>query len=299
MGDNVMQQLFLGIDGGGSTCKVRITDDQGASLGEGHAGPANTRLGVAYAFAQIQAATLEALRSAGLSERLLCELHAGAGLAGLNLGIDRDAVAAHLHPFATLKVETDAYVACLGAFGGNDGAVLILGTGSCGCAIIDGSPVTIGGWGFQAGDGASGAIVGREALRQALLVHEGVLPASPLGARVMAGFDGRPETLVIWTDTAKPVDYGKFAPLVAELADGGDELAGTLMRAAGADATALARALLRRGAKRIALTGGFAAALRPWLAPDVREFLVEPLGDGMDGAAFLARRDHAATGEAG
>jgi glucosamine kinase len=285
-----MQHLFLGIDGGGSTCKARIVDSSGASLGEGRAGPANTRLGVTRAFAQIETATRQAMRTAGLADDRLSELHAGAGLAGLNLGVDRRAVASHPHPFATLTVETDVYVACLGAFQGRDGAVLVFGTGSCGCAIIDGNAVSVGGWGFQVGDHASGASVGREALRLALLVHDGVLPASALGERVLARFDGKPETLVTWADTAKPMDYGKFAPLVVELAQGGDHLAIALLNAAGEDASALARALLRRGASRVALAGGFAAALRPWLAQDVRETLVEPLGDGMDGAVLLARR---------
>jgi len=294
----VTQQLFLGIDGGGSTCKARVADIRGASLGEGYAGPANTRLGVAHAFAQVETAAREALRSAGLGEGRLSELHAAAGLAGLNLGVDCEAVAAHSHPFATLSVETDVYVACLGAFQGDDGAVLVLGTGSAGCAIIDGDPVSVGGWGFQVGDHASGANVGRQALRLALLVHEGVLPASSLGDRVMARFDGRPETLATWADTAKPKDYGRFAPLVVELAGEGDELAESLLRAAGADASTLARALLHRGAGRIALAGGFAAALRPWLEPDVRDSLVDPLGDGMDGAVLLARRAYTANGRA-
>ncbi len=43
-------RLFLGIDGGGSTTRARIRDDDGNLLGEGKAGPGNARLGdLAYA----------------------------------------------------------------------------------------------------------------------------------------------------------------------------------------------------------------------------------------------------------
>ena len=68
-------------------------------------------------------------------------------------------------------------------------------------------------------------------MRQALLVHDGVLPPSPLGDRILARFDARPEALVTWADDARPVDFGKFAPLVVELAEGGDELASALFAA--------------------------------------------------------------------
>jgi glucosamine kinase len=49
-------------------------------------------------------------------------------------------------------VDTDAYVAWYGAFEGGDGAILILGTGSCGLAVCGGQRLTIGGWGADIGD---------------------------------------------------------------------------------------------------------------------------------------------------
>ncbi len=165
----VNQPLFLGIDGGGTICSARIMDADGRVLGEGRAGSANTRLGIERAFGEITAATVRALAEAGRDESHLSRLHAGAGLAGLTLESDMEEVARYPHPFASLTASTDAYVACLGAHGGQNGGILVLGTGSCGCAITDEGTVTVGGWGFNLSDHGSGAHVGLEAVRRALL----------------------------------------------------------------------------------------------------------------------------------
>ncbi len=288
------QDLILGIDGGGSHCKARIVDPGGNRLGEGTAGPANTRLGIERTFAEIQAAAQAALAAAGLASEPLSRLHAGAGLAGVNVEADRRAAIAHPHPFASLTVATDVHIACLGAFQGGDGGVLVFGTGSVGLAIVDGCAASVGGWGFQVGDQGSGANLGCRALRQALLAHEGVIPASQLSERLMARFDNQPGKVVLWAADAKPADFGEIAPLVVELAASGDALAIELMRESGAEASLLGRALLARGVKRIALSGGFAPALRPWLADDVQASLVEPADDPVAGAILLAQRARAA-----
>lgn len=46
-------ELFLGIDGGGTRCRGRLMLGTGAVLGEGEAGPANLRLGFLGAFAAV------------------------------------------------------------------------------------------------------------------------------------------------------------------------------------------------------------------------------------------------------
>ncbi len=292
------QDLILGIDGGGTACSVRIVDVDSRVLGEGRAGSANTHLGVGRAFKEITAAAVQALAEAGLDESHLGRLHAGAGLAGLSLGSDKTEVEGHPHPFATLCFDSDAYVACLGAHRGEDGGILVLGTGSCGCAIVGGKTFTVGGWGFHLADHGSGAQVGLRALRRALLAQEDVIPTSQLPGRVMSRFDGSIEQAVLWALTAKPADYGSLAPLVVEQAGQGDAMARDIMGWAGEGASKLMRTLQRRGVHRIALVGGFSAYLRSWLADDVQELVVAPKGDAKDGAILMARRVHAA-GKAG
>lgn len=284
------QQFFLGIDGGGTQCRARIVDAEGKILGEGQAGPANTRLGIARVFGEVRKAAAAALDAAGRDESGLADLHAGMGLAGLSLQSDLEKVVAEPHPFASLVVDTDAFVACLGAHQGEDGGIMVLGTGSCGCGVLDGETFTVGGWGFLLADHGAGAWVGREALKAGLLAHDGVIPGSGLSEHLLARFEGAPEKAVIWATAAEPADYGEIARQVVDFAARSDPLACQLMQEAGADASKLIRTLAAHGLSRIALTGGFSAPLRPWFDADVEPLLVNPRGDALDGAIILARR---------
>ncbi|MFC6673228.1 BadF/BadG/BcrA/BcrD ATPase family protein [Marinobacterium aestuariivivens] len=149
--------FLLGVDGGGTSCRVRLCDASGRTLGEGRAGSANVRLGVDQAYAAILAATDEALSVAGLDRSVLVRTRAGFGLAGAVDEARKNAVRQYRHPFAAVAVETDAHTACLGAHGGGNGAILILGTGSCGVFHQDGRFQNVGGWGFMISDQGSGA----------------------------------------------------------------------------------------------------------------------------------------------
>ena len=52
----------------------------------------------------------------------------------------------------------------------------------------------------------------------------------------------------------------------------------------------LVRGRFECGASRVALLGGLASPMQPWLAPDVQRRLVPVEGDAVDGALHLARR---------
>jgi len=284
------ERLLVGIDGGGTKCRARITDMEGTVLGEGQGGPANTRLGLDVAFGSIVAAVDIALASAGLDLERKRDVHAGLGLAGLSLRREQEMVAGYDHPFASMTVESDAYIACLGAHNGTDGAILILGTGSCGCALIGGVEHTVGGWGFEISDHASAAQIGYQAVRASLLALEGVIPMGELAHEIMDRLGNTPEKAVPWAETATPGKYGNFAPLVTKWALEGDPLAIRIMSEAGEDAGLLLRAMEAKGAGCIALIGGVANVIEPWLPEDVKHLLVAPAGDALDGALLLARR---------
>ena len=128
------KHLFLGIDGGASFCRARIRDIGGNLLGEGWGGPANIHLDLPLAVQSIRAASEAAVRAAGLDERSLHRTHAGLGLAGAGIKNACDGLRSKLSPFASVVLETDAYIAWLGAHQAGDGGIIILGTGSCGLA---------------------------------------------------------------------------------------------------------------------------------------------------------------------
>ncbi len=286
--------LYLAIDGGGSGCRVRLCDGEGEILGQGQAGPANTLLGLPEIFNEITKATRQALAQANLPggiDALIGQLHAGAGLAGLSLTRERRKLAAFAHPFATFHAEADAYTACLGAHDGADGGIVITGTGSCGLAMVAGQVHTVSGWGFALSDQGSGAALGRAALRQALSEHDGILPASPLGARIMDHFQHQAEAIFLWAEAATPGDYAGFAPWVFDGAGGGDAGAITLLRQTAADIAQLIEALAAKGAPGIALAGGLSEPIRPWLPERVAPLLVAARHDPLHGALILAKSE--------
>ena len=119
-----------------------------------------------------------------------------------------------------------------------------------------------------------------------------MIPATPFARAVMARFDGDPEQVVLWGDRARPADYAAFAPLALEHAGRGDALAREIVEAAAGDVARLIRALRAAGAPSVALVGGLAGPIAPWLPVDARALLVEPKGDALDGALLMARRAH-------
>jgi glucosamine kinase len=279
--------LYLGVDGGATRCRARIADAAGRTLGAGEAGPANPRLDMRGATDAILAATHAALAAAGLGADAIGTLRAGLGLAGVGQRKDRAAFAAWAHPFAAMAFATDAHAALFGAHGGRDGAILILGTGSCGLALVGGAEHRVGGWGFPISDAASGAWIGLSCLRRALDGHDGVRPATPFTRAVMARFDDDPERAVAFQETARSGDYGAIAPLAFDHHD--DPAAAEILDRATQDAAALSRALLATGAPRLSLLGGVSALLAPGLPADVRDHLVPPEGDALAGALTLAQ----------
>jgi glucosamine kinase len=282
-------RLFLGIDGGGSKTRARLRDEAGVLLGEGTAGPGNARLGD-LAFTEIINASRAALTAAGLGESDLAGVHAGFGLAGTQQDPDRDAIRDRPYPFATPVVDTDAYTSYLGAFRGEDGAILILGTGSGGLAVVKGQRLNVGGWGADIADEGSGLSIGRLAIRKSLWALEGMAPLTPLADDILNEFDRKPPNAVIWAGKAIPGDFARFAPRVFDYANKGDVLAIGILEETAAGATMLINRLLELGAPSVAMIGGVFPHLYPWLSKEVQAHLITPAGDALDGAILMAER---------
>jgi glucosamine kinase len=281
--------LFLGVDGGGTRCRARLTDAAGTVLGAGAAGPANLRLGLDVAFGAVRDATRQSLAQAGLAddEALIIACLA---LAGASEPCEAAAARSYRdHPFRHMVITTDAHAACVGAHAGGDGGVIIVGTGSIGWAILGGRHYRVGGWGFPVSDEGSGAWLGCAALRRALAALDGRAAWTPLLRRVCDRFASDPHAMVRWMGTARPRDFATLAPLVVECAARPDQAARALMQRAAAHIDALAARLIAHGATRLALAGGLARSIEPWLADDIRARLVTPAGDALDGALQLAR----------
>lgn len=282
--------FFLGVDGGGTGCRARIEDATGRVLGTGIGGPAALRLGAEKALDEVQTACRAALADAGLGEDALGSAHAAVGLAGVGRQGALESLVQQPHPFRSVVYTHDATIACIGAHGGREGGIVIVGTGSVGFAVVGEREIRVGGYGFPISDEGSGADLGLNAIRLALRAHDERVVGTNLTNDVMMRFHNDPFEAVAWMDKATATDYASFAPLVMRHADDGDSIARRIVRDAAEQIDELVRRLSECGAARIALLGGLASSIDLWLAPDVQRRLVAPEGDAVDGALHLARR---------
>jgi glucosamine kinase len=285
--------FFLGIDGGGSRCRARVRNLRGDLLGEAVGGSSNIYQSFDGALANIIATAEDAAAKTNLKTK---QLHAGLGLAGLVTTMGAEKIAAANLPFASVTADNDAYAACLGAFAGGDGGIVIAGTGSIGFAVITGVRHMVGGWGFALGDHGSGAWLGHHAVRRAALAIDGLLQPTPLIEDVLSQVGRTRFDLSRWSEKAKPKDYGQMAPLVFECAARGDVHGMTIVIEGAAAISSLGRALLARGAGKICLLGGLSRVYPPYLDADVKKSLVEPIADAMDGAIMMARKAQGVVG---
>jgi glucosamine kinase len=318
---------LLGVDGGGSGCRVVLADASGVELARASGAAAALSVGAERAWAAILAACHAAFGAAGLPVTVPATPAAGVpdhgqapacvmalGLAGVNHPQWRADFLAHAPPLLALLLDSDAYTTVLGAHGGAPGVVIALGTGSIGAVLQpDGVCRTVGGYGFPAGDEASGAWLGLHALQYAQYALDGRAPRDefaqalhqacglqehsepPLPAQAQlagAAAGGRPrdarDQLVEWMAAARQADYAQLAPVV--LAHREHPFVARCLRRAGEEIGLMISALDPRAQLPVALAGGLGAALREVVPSRYRERLRAPLADSAGGALLLARR---------
>ena len=280
--------FFVGVDGGATRCRVRVPATPRAGRSPRRpARPLNVHVDFEAAVAVLRALVGDALDRAGVAPVLRPRVALGFGLAGVSDEQDIRRVVAAFPGFARVSAANDAVTACIGAHAGADGGLVIAGTGSAAIARVAGRQTIVGGRGFALGDDGSGAHLGLDALRAATRSHDGLGPESALTREILAEFGGDVVALIRWARTAKPGDYGAFAPRVFAHAAEGDAVALGVVASAARAIGALARRVAL-GAGRVALVGGVGEALRPYLDADVAALLTRPLHDATDGAIFMA-----------
>jgi glucosamine kinase len=279
---------LIGIDGGGSGTRARLTDDAGRVLGDGVAGPSGLSLGVKPAWAQIDLAIARCFAAAGLPPAPAHECALGVGLAGANFKEQAQQFLRGAHRFAQVALTTDGATMLLGAFGGQPGIVVIAGTGSVGEALRrDGSRASVGGWGFPIGDEGSGAWLGLGAVRAAQWALDGRGPRGSLADAVYPVIGSNTEAILAWCAQAGQGAYAQLAPHVFASADT-DPVAAGLLRAAAHSIYQMVDALDPGKDLPVALCGSIGRRLMPHL-PALAARIHEPEGDAVDGALLLVR----------
>ncbi|MCR9135336.1 MAG: N-acetylglucosamine kinase [Alphaproteobacteria bacterium] len=282
-----MTQFFIGVDGGGTSCRAALATGEGTVVGEGRSGAANIMTDVDGAVVHIVQAASDACRSAGVDPDILSSAHAVLGLAGANVEATVTTAKRQL-PFQNSVIETDALIAAHGALADGDGAIAVLGTGSVFAQKRGEDVRTIGGWGLILGDQGAGAALGRSLLREALLAFDGVRDGSALTERALNDFQNDPRALSAFAHDAVPGQFARYAPLVFEYADQGDLVAVRVLKQAAAEVDESLRVVLQGTDGHLCLLGGLGPLYEPWLADEHRQCVHPPVGDALSGATNLA-----------
>ena len=279
-----MIEYLIGVDGGGTGTRVRLARADGSELAQAASGPSGLAHGIASAWASVIDAVDKAFATAAIARPDNTNIGIGLGLAGVH----NKAWAAQFvdaNPgFGAIRLETDGYTTLIGAHGGKPGAIVAIGTGSVGQSMLaDGSQLEVSGWGFPAGDEASGGWLGLRAINHIEKVLDGRLPGSAFAQAVISACGGGRDAIQVWLGKATQTSYAQLAPIVIAHADSDDTARGFLIEA-GREVALIARALDRTGTLPLALCGGLGAPLRAYLPPDILARNVAPQGDAANGA---------------
>lgn len=281
--------LYLGIDGGGSNCRAVISGIDGRVIGRGRGGPANPFFGLQKSFDSIIEATQIALKESNLDDKTMSKMVAGIGLAGVNLPELFAQFQQWDSPFLRMYLTTDMEIANLGAHGGEEGAVIIVGTGSCGYCNVAGKQTMLGGHGFPIGDKASGAWMGLKAIEHTLLALDGFVESDQLAEKISAFFSATSglqlsEHLIGRTSNS----YAKLASIVFDSADAGVPKALEIIDEATAYIASLTDKLMAGEGKRLSMIGGLSQHLLARLSKELASQFSEAISQPEIGALHFA-----------
>ena len=306
-----MTRYYLGVDGGGTNCRIRLADENLVTLADAGGGRSNLQIDNGEpAYRSITEGTREVFAKAGIDFAETRNTYACFGMAGGRLPSARTAFEERPWPFAALRVYDDIDIARAGAHGGEDGGVIIVGTGSAAMAIVNGQRHQCGGWGFHIGDQMSGAIMGRELVRRTVEASDGLLPGSPLTDAVLARFGGSVDAIMDWSfpkdDKAAatpaagspltllgraPAEFGALMPMFLEYFEKGDPVAKELMELELSEIDTYVGWFKARGVDKLAAVGGFGTRLYPLMIARYGAFIVAPKHEPLHGAVILAKQN--------
>jgi glucosamine kinase len=306
-------RYYLGVDGGGTNCRIRLADENLNTLADAAGGRSNLQIEAGEpAYRSIMEGTKEAFAKAGIDYAETANTYACYGMAGGRLPSAREAFEKRAWPFAGVKVYDDIDIARAGAHGGEDGAVIIVGTGSAALAMQDGKRHQAGGWGFQIGDQMSGAILGRELVRYSVEAADGLVDASPLTEAVIEKLGGSIDSVMDWSFPQDPrgpmpatsgapstllgrapAEFGALIPMFFDYYEKGDPVANKLMDIELGYIDNYVRWFKARGVTRMAAVGGFGTRLYPLMIARYGDFIVRPVDEPLHGAVILAKQNFA------
>ncbi|MGY3803972.1 BadF/BadG/BcrA/BcrD ATPase family protein [Pigmentibacter ruber] len=287
---------FVGIDGGGSKTHLRIVSASGKVIAESFAGPANIRLSVDTAIQSITEALNIAAKIANISQMQLKNFQTGIGVAGYEVQTAREEFLNKIQQIGIhqYKLQSDAYIACLGAHNGNYGSIIIVGTGVVGLTINRSGKTQVGGWGFPHGDEGGAAWLGLETTRQLLHYCDGRAEPTPLLKYLQKKFANKVENITEWACYANASQFAELARDVFKYAKKNDSFAEFLLKKSAREVEQIYLALKMKSKQNqqtpFSILGGVAPFIFDYLKPAIKKQLNKPLGDACDGAILMIRK---------
>ena len=194
---------YIGIDGGGTKTKFDLFDSDKNSI-------ASITMPTIHPAQASFKEVVSVLNTA--KEKLLANINdsdyvlkVGAGLGGY--GINADYRKKLEDEFSTVfdefKLYSDAYAAMLGALAGEDGILMIAGTGSIALAKVGDETFRCGGFGYRYGDEGSAYSIGKALISRALKEADGRLDKSIISDLVADYFDNIGINIIATSDFSR------------------------------------------------------------------------------------------------
>lgn len=289
--------MIIGIDGGGTKTKFTLFTHDAKQLQSVTLGSCHVLQVSMQEMEDVLTSGVEAVlkgQDVNLEDVVIC---AGMGGYGQNQSIRTtiETVFKNCFPHCKVLLYNDAQIAVAGALGGNDGTVIISGTGSIALTLQDHEFKRVGGWGYILGDEGSSYWLGKKVLSIFTKQADGRMEKTPLYKEVRKYFHLNKDYELIRLSCDRLKDRGEVAKLARVCYDAAiknDEIAISLFKEAASELALLVKAL-QPSSKKVSYVGGLFKASE-FILPALSEELgseytiVEPMYAPEVGAYFLA-----------
>lgn len=188
-GSIMAKTYYIGIDGGGTKTKFDLFDSDKNSI----ASITTPTIHPAQASFKEVVSVLNTAKEkllANINDRdYVLKVGAGLGGYGINADYRKKLEGEFSTVFDEFKLYSDAYAAMLGALAGEDGILMIAGTGSIALAKVGDETFRCGGFGYRYGDEGSAYSIGKALISRALKEADGRLDKSIVSDLVADYFD--------------------------------------------------------------------------------------------------------------
>lgn len=252
-----MKEYVIGVDSGGTSTVASAYDLNGVLLMQTKGGFGNLLIDQEIGLQNIKQTVAKIVNKLGDDNCKAIVL----GVAGVDSGNFKQTI---LDAFSSYSAEiivlNDAWLAYYALLNGQDGCLIISGTGSILIGRSQGKEERVGGWGNLLGDQGSGFDIAKNLIMSILSGHDKNRPLSRLEQKLFAELDFEtPFELVKFVYSSSKDEVANLSLFIAEEAERKDKQAIALLEKAGEDLGKQTILLLKKmdihGTKKIAVTG--------------------------------------------